>query len=225
MSKRVWFAAIPITLSTAYLLWQHYSLTRRFNVKTTVGLPALDISLPKEIVEDPSKYVICHEHSSKSILSSTLPKKLKANDVLTEYLRFVMTKFAWSPQAYVMWYLIRSPERRETFKATHIQSLNFEEGDVVCGAYTVINRNPTKVEIAFGAYEGYTGPTVTGRIVISIEPDDDDTKLQNDVYMWRKVDEKPTLLESGVGQWVHEFFVGRLIGSGVMHLQSLARRN
>jgi len=225
MSKRIWFAAVPITLSTAYLLWQHYSLTRRFNVKTVVGLSALDISLPEEVVEEPSKYVICHEHASKLVLSSTLPKKLKANDVLTEYLRFVMTKFAWSPQAYAMWYFTKSPKRRETFKATHIQSLNFEEGDVVCGAYTVIKRSTTKVEIAFGAHEGYTGPVVSGRMVISIEPDGNDTAILNDVYMWRKVDEKPTPLESGVGQWLHEFFIGRLIGSGVIHLQSLARRN
>jgi len=224
MSKRVWLVAIPVSVSAAYLLWQHYSLTRRFSVKTVVGLSALDISLPEDIIKDPSQYVICHEHACKLVLSSTLPKQLEAHDLLTEYMRFTMSKFATSPQAYALWYFTKSPERRQTFKAAHIQSLNFVEGDVVCGGYTVIKRNTTNVEIAFGDFDSYTGPVANGRIVVGIEPDDQNTSFLNDVYMWRKVSEKSTLLESGPGQWIHEFFIGRLIGSSVAHLQSLARR-
>ena len=40
----------------------------------------------------------------------------------------------------------RGPEEQRSFKASHLSSLNFNEGDLVCGVYRVIARTKNKVE-------------------------------------------------------------------------------
>ena len=69
-----------------------------------------------------------------------------------------MSSFARYPQAWLFWLILR--EHRHTFSDSHIERLDFVEGDLVCGVYRVVKAEPTYVELSmevpprFGAVAG-----------------------------------------------------------------------
>lgn len=229
MPSKFWIVVIPITVSTAaFIVWQrHTLLTRDVQVKSEVkkGLKRSpsDDSLPDEVVNNESQYVVLHERASKSVLSNTLPSDSDPNALLTMYLRYTMSSFSRSPQGYLIWHFIKSDDVRHTFDRSYIQSLDFKKGDLVCGIYKIANRAAKRAEMSFNTPESYSGPVAEGMLIVGVSNVNEHTVFFSDVYTWRKADEKPMPMETSFGQWMHALFIRRLIGSAVRHLQGLAK--
>lgn len=168
------------------------------------------------------------EATSPSLLLSSQQQQL-----LTTYLRATMKAFARTPQAYVIRAAL-GPDARRTFGDAHIDGLEFRIGDRVAGVYTVAYRGcrsgegirEERVELMLDAPSCYRGPVVEGLIAAAVEllPDDeigDEKELVrravfvNETWMWRKPEEKPTMLEGKVGSWLHSLLAGWLVTKGL----------
>lgn len=114
-----------------------------------------------------------------------------------------------------------------SFDAETILSQQCEVGDIYGGVYRVVYRGNggvegnDRVEMMIEAPNGYTGPTVEGIIVAGVERlqyknGAERIVLVNETWMWRKEGDKPVLLESKVGQWIHELMVSWFAKRGVM---------
>lgn len=136
-----------------------------------------------------------------------------------------MNLFSRSPQAYIIRNFVKSPELQKTFNKNHIESLAFQEGDIVCGVYKTTKRTDHKAGFSFGPMEGYAGPPMSVRIVVTLSRNNEHADLSSDVYMWRpKTGKNPTLpLESSFGRWFHGIFIARMLGSGTQYLLGLAK--
>ncbi|PSR90655.1 hypothetical protein BD289DRAFT_211126 [Coniella lustricola] len=93
-----------------------------------------------------------------------------------------------------------------------------------------------RVELKLDPPEGYLGPKGGGVIVVAVEVEqqhqggpDQDAQEQlmersnvcfvNETWLWRKESERPMILESVVGRWVHSLMAGWLITSGITALR------
>jgi hypothetical protein len=85
------------------------------------------------------------------------------------------------------------------------------------------NRTDKRAEISFDIPDSYNWPVVNGMLVVGVSKVNEHAVFLSDFYAWRKLDEKPTAMETSFGQWMHTIIIRRLIGSGVRHLQSLAK--
>lgn len=63
----------------------------------------------------------------------------------------------------------------------------------------------------------YGGPPVRGLILSALEEEQDGAAVRfvNETWLWRRRDEKPTLLESGLGKWLHSPLAGWLVIKGL----------
>lgn len=97
----------------------------------------------------------------------------------------------------------------------------------VDGVYTVQSRGTDpcgeRVEMKLSPPEDYTGPRSDGIIVAAIGPmrvaSSDAIVFVNETWLWRKPDEKPTLLEGSIGRWFHCLLSAWLIGKGIKALR------
>lgn len=194
--------------------------------------------LPAEVADDASDYVLSFERvvshpvpasSLKDALSLPSPAQAgSATQLMTTYMRTTMKAFSWTPQAF----LIRGavgPDEKTTFDAEYIDKLEFKAGDRVDGVYTVSYRGcrsgeaEERVELMLDAPASYRGPDVKGLIASGIEllPDTEgkggpsQAVFVNETWMWRKVGEKPTMLEGAAGRWLHSLLAGWLILKGL----------
>ncbi|KAM3454211.1 hypothetical protein MY5147_006892 [Beauveria neobassiana] len=155
--------------------------------------------------------------------------------LLTAYLRTTYKAFSWTPQAFLIHGMLAEPERKASFGAAHIDGLRFARGDVVDGVYRVTSyeggaksssSSSSKdkavvevVELSIDVPRSYKGPAVRGIVVSAMEPlvgdGEDAVQFVNETWLWRKKDEKPTLLESGLGQWFHRLLAGWLVMKGL----------
>jgi len=121
------------------------------------------------------------------------------------------------PQAYLL-RLVSTPDERKTFQQGHISTLNFVEGDIVCGVYRVAARTESKVEFEMkpmGIVQG-------GRLVIGIEANGDELVCSSETVMWKRAGEKRLMpLEMGVARWMHELASWWLLDSGTRYLAAL----
>ncbi|GMF81252.1 unnamed protein product [Aspergillus oryzae] len=132
-----------------------------------------------------------------------------------------MTAFSRFPQAWIL-RLTVPPADRITFHASHIQSLQFKEGDLVCGLYRVQERTPSKAVLEL-LFKG----EVSGRMVIRFWEDGEDVVFCTETIMWtRKVNAgqgKRVIvpLENPMLKFLHEMAAWWLIDSGVTYLLDL----
>jgi hypothetical protein len=217
ISKALLISFAPIAGSTLYLVWLHYSLTRKVQCKTTSGVQATTVTLPREILEKASEYVILHEKASKIVPTGILPQYDSPGALLTTYLRHTMTSFSYYPFTWIIRFLTKSPSDRVTFTPTYLQNLEFVEGDLVCGVYRVAKRTPDTVELIFDTSGSYKGPPMHGMLAVGIDEREEQTTFLNEVFMWRGKNERPVPLE-GFGRWIHTIIATSLVESGTQKL-------
>ncbi|KAL1872325.1 hypothetical protein VTK73DRAFT_1556 [Phialemonium thermophilum] len=202
------------------------------------------VSLPLEVADDSSsEYVLSYErvvsqplpasslrHPLPSALLSGAPDvSTGASLLLTVYLRATMKAFGWTPQAFAIRAAVGSSEAKRTFDDAYIDNLDFREGDRVDGVYTVAFRgsrdgqSEERVEMLLDPPASYRGPVVKGLIACGVEPVPSLEGVEkpakvvfiNETWLYRKTDEKPTLLEGAAGRWIHSLLAGWLIMKGL----------
>ncbi|OAA36718.1 hypothetical protein BBO_07997 [Beauveria brongniartii RCEF 3172] len=207
--------------------------------RTPQSLPADALACPQDWVVSYERVV------SRPVPAASLVAKLlrrggidesSPSPLLTAYLRTTYKAFSWTPQAFLIHGMLAEPERKASFGAAHIDGLRFARGDVVDGVYRVTSYDGGAkssssssssedkavvdvVELSIDVPRSYKGPAVRGIVVSAIEPlvgdGEDAVQFVNETWLWRKKDEKPTLLESGLGQWFHRLLAGWLVMKGL----------
>lgn len=200
-------------------------------------------SLPDEIANDRSRWVVAYEKVvSKPLLPSSLgylPEQsspsgstTQPSRLLQQVSRAMHKAFSRTPQATIIRRAISEPLNKGSFDPEWIDNLSFKLGDIVNGVYkvsSVTNDEATgseRVELLIDIPPSYKGPSVRGLILAAIEPApsaDSDHKgaverkivFVNETWMWRPVDEKPTLLETSFGRWFHRLLAGWLVLKGI----------
>ncbi|KAM3552467.1 hypothetical protein MY1884_007187 [Beauveria asiatica] len=209
-----------------------------------VSVPRTPQSLPADVLARPRDWVVSYERVvSRPVPAVSLVAKLlqrggtdasspSPSPLLTAYLRTTYKAFSWTPQAFLIHAMLAEPGRKASFGAAHIDGLRFARGDVVDGVYRVTSYEGGAksssgqdkavvevVELSIDVPRSYKGPAVRGIVVSAIEPlvgdGEDAVQFVNETWLWRKKDEKPTLLESGLGQWFHRLLAGWLVMKGL----------
>ncbi|PWY79316.1 hypothetical protein BO70DRAFT_380461 [Aspergillus heteromorphus CBS 117.55] len=207
-----------------YLSFLHRCLKNRINHEKHHGaLPGPDSTTIATIPSDvySSKYYVLHDRASQRVPRQLLPPHHKDRDMLTLLLRRNMAAFAHFPQAYMLW-ATTPAVTRETFQASHIRSLDYNKGDLVCGIYRVLERSASKVEFGI-AHKG-----IEGRMSIGFWDEDKDVVFASETAMWTKTmnedaeEQRSTLpLENPVRCFFHELAAWWLLDSGVKYLVDL----
>lgn len=99
----------------------------------------------------------------------------------------------------------------------------FGKGDLVNGAYKVSYHGKGKevtserVELMIEAPPSYQGPVPRGLILAEVERvnNGENIVFVNETWMWRRQDEKPTLIENPVGAKIHALVAGWLVKRGI----------
>jgi hypothetical protein len=202
-------------------------------IPSSVKRPA---TMPAEVSDDASDYALAFERvvshpvpasSLKDTLSLPSPAQAgRPTQLMTTYLRTTMKAFTWTPQAFFLRSAV-GPDAKATFDADFLDALEFEVGDRVDGVYTVSYRGARsgepeeRVEMMLDPPESYHGPVVQGMIISGIEllPGDGEEATQavfiNETWLWRRLEDKPTLLEGAVGRWLHSLLAQWLVVKGL----------
>ncbi|KAH0601364.1 hypothetical protein MHUMG1_00238 [Metarhizium humberi] len=248
-------ALVPVVIPVSYVLYTSWTVYR--NTTSTSGRlasrqetfasatshPAEPHSLPAEVKDDPSRWVVTYERVvSKPLSPSSLayrPEKPQSSGpttqpsrLLQEVLRSMQKAFSRTPQAIIIRGALSEPRNKGSFDRAWIDNLCFQPGDIVNGVYRVScstkeqTTGSERVELLIDIPPSYKGPRVRGLILAAIEPASGGTTshqgpaeerivLVNETWMWRLADEKRTLLESSIGRWFHRLLAGWLILKGV----------
>ncbi|KAB8252634.1 hypothetical protein BDV35DRAFT_335727 [Aspergillus flavus] len=225
MPSLLYVSSVLLATSSAtvtYLYFLHRSLGHRihheFHQSELPDSVSTILSLPVEVSR--GEYRTFYDHASRRVARKLLPAQ-KLEDLFTLLLRRNMTAFSRFPQAWIL-RLTVPPADRITFHASHIQSLQFKEGDLVCGLYRVQERTPSKAVLEL-LFKG----EVSGRMVIRFWEDGEDVVFCTETIMWtRKVNAgqgKRVIvpLENPMLKFLHEMAAWWLIDSGVTYLLDL----
>ncbi|KAI8955702.1 hypothetical protein F4801DRAFT_276400 [Xylaria longipes] len=147
--------------------------------------------------------------------------------LLQTYLATTMRVFSWTPQAFAMKSMVsRLPggaAHADTFSTGYLDTCAFERGDRVCGVYRVrvhiLSSRGERILLDLSPPEGWKGPVVSGGLVCGFVVEEKGgerlVRFVNETVMWRRKDEKPTLLEGTVSRWLHTLTVGWMMARGV----------
>ncbi|THC88054.1 hypothetical protein EYZ11_012496 [Aspergillus tanneri] len=176
-------------------------------------------SIPEAVFSD--EYRAFHDRASSRVPRHLLPAQ-DLSELFTLLQRRNMMVFNYFPQAYLLC-LMAPPERKKTFAASHIQSLDFKEGDIVNGMYQVCEREKDKVVYAM---EG--GGKFSGRLSVRYWEEGDEVVYCTETAMWTKAtgDNGRTVqmpLEQPAFRFLHELAAWWLLDSGTGYLKGLAR--
>ncbi|KAF2150179.1 hypothetical protein K461DRAFT_281424 [Myriangium duriaei CBS 260.36] len=239
--------AVSVALGSGYLVHLKRSVSKQTTCTTVTHFPRLEkanksdtpkisesylpqspLTLPAEVA---SSHVLSHEQVfSKPIDLSSV--HLPEDETLTAYLRGTMVAFSSTPQAYMIRSMV-SAEEKQTFDKSYIDSLNFVNGDIVNGVYRVCYRGPRAsakecVELMLDPSPAYRGPAVKGMIcavmdVVNNGPGNGGGKIVfvNETLMWRRPEEKATMLEGGLGRWLHGLLAQWLVVKGMNEVASM----
>ncbi|KAJ5689962.1 hypothetical protein N7462_004354 [Penicillium macrosclerotiorum] len=225
MLRLIITASAVITGGTAiYLYTVHERLSSRIQHKSHCGklsAPSpkpLEIeSIPEDIFTD--QYFALYDHSSKAVSRDSLPQNIAAEELFTKLVRRNMIAFTHFPQAWMIRLVSRAPEEKQSFKASHISSLDFRPGDLVGGVYRVVARSGNKVEFEI---KMKNMDFVNGRMAISFHESETERVFSSETLMWRRSDETQTMpLEKPLLRWMHETAAWWLIDSGVKCLTEI----
>lgn len=212
-------ASVVLTGSSAiYLYYFHRRLASRISHATHYGtLPTATAStitsIPKPVYT--AEYYSVYDHAARAVPRRLLPS-LDSAELFTRFVRRNMSTFARFPQAWTIWMITPFPQRN-TFKASHIQSLDFKEGDIVCGLYRVVARTASSVELEF-----MSPSPVRGRLVLGYQEKNVTMVFSSETAMWRGKDDKMAMpLERTAFKYLHEMAAWWLLDSGVRYLMDL----
>ena len=181
-------------------------------------------SLPSAFRENMSEYRIVHDIASTSVPALKLQRYNDKEAMLTSYIRRNMMCFSRFPQAWAIYYMVKSSELQQTFKRAYIQSLDFQVGDVVCGVYRVELRSPNSVELGMAPFQG--SPPVDGLLVIEIVDQAGQLTFRNETLQWARKESLALLpLEQPVIRWLHNFTTWWLLDTGCKFLSSPRTRS
>lgn len=204
--------------------------------------PPRPIALPADVcADDGSQWVVTYECVvSRPVSTSELHVAVDSvhpsnaekqpSPLLQAFSRATHLAFCSTLQAWLMRNAIGDPEAKRTFDASWIQKLPFKHGDVVNGAYKVVYhgsgpaQGSERIEFAIEAPASYRGPPAPRGLILTellhIEPESGLTGegyvvFLNETWMWRRHDEKPTLIESGLAALIHRLMAGWMVMRGV----------
>ncbi|OAA58283.1 hypothetical protein ISF_06822 [Cordyceps fumosorosea ARSEF 2679] len=230
-------ALLPVVLPTLYVAYLNWAV-RRVTTCTATPPPRTPSSLPKEVAANPDDWVVsCERVVSQPLPAGTLLLPLRTSSassstpspLLTAYLRTTYRAFSWTPQALLIRAMLAEPERRASFAGGYIAGLSFARGDVVDGVYRVTSYEGCRgggasgevIELSIDVPRSYRGPPVRGLILSAVEEEEEEegdgatVRFVNETWLWRKRDEKPTLLETPFGRWFHGLLAGWLVMKGL----------
>lgn len=215
-------SAVLTGSSAVYFYIFHQKLSSRIHHKSQCGL-SLAKSKPQNIESVPecvftNEYFALHDHASTSVLRGALPN-IPTEILFTKLVRRNMTIFTHFPQALMIRLVCSTPEEKRSFKASHISSLDFDEGDLVCGVYRVIARRKNKVEFEMRMVNM---EFCCARLALSFHEIGDEVVFCSETMMWRPANECQNMpLERPLIRWMHETAAWWLIESGVKYLTEL----
>ncbi|KAI6081398.1 hypothetical protein F4821DRAFT_27293 [Hypoxylon rubiginosum] len=200
-----------------------------------------DDIIPGEILASLEKFVVSRERVTShaipiaslrpdlvtAVRTSTDPDTNKNEDVrlgglLEAYLSATMRAFSWTPQAlFIARYIGPSfgadtNDFARSFQTPYLQTCAFQPGDLVCGVYVVRSRHGSRVVLGLAPPHGWRGPVVRGVLNVGFEREGEGSvRFFNETVLWRGTDERPTVLEGGVGRWMHGLLARWLVVRGV----------
>ncbi|KAM5475444.1 hypothetical protein MauCBS54593_001133 [Microsporum audouinii] len=203
----------------AFLLYQHSRLGRKVHHSASTGtlanLPLQNIkSIPESALDkDASSHTrALYDIASLSTASINICPSLAEDMILTRYLRRNMTAFSRMPQAYAL-SLTCDKHARKSFQASHIQRLNFEPGDIVCGGYRVVLREENRVEFAMELNH------ISGRLVTTFDRKDNQITFTTQTLMWQPSNIKaPMPLENPILKFAHEITAWWMLEAGLLYI-------
>ncbi|KAI1743203.1 hypothetical protein F4680DRAFT_409473 [Xylaria scruposa] len=248
-------ATAPVVLPAAYMVYILWQSARRTIASASITSPDPLVGKSETGEEDrgsdtlailpvlaaPDDYVISRER----IISEAIPldsilviplqdkgsggigTKSGRRGLLETYLATTMRMFAWTPQAFVMKFMVsRLPggaAHANTFSTAYLDACTFEAGDRVCGVYRVRERvrdpRGMRIFLDLSPPEGWKGPVVSGVLdcgfVVEKKGDESFVRFVNETILWRRKDGKPTLLEGTVSRWLHVMIVRWMMVRGV----------
>ncbi|KAE8423933.1 hypothetical protein BDV36DRAFT_290029 [Aspergillus pseudocaelatus] len=225
MPSLVYVSSILLATSSAtvtYLYFLHRSLGHRihheFHHSELPKSVSTVVSLPVEVSRGECRAF--YDHASRRVERKLLPTQ-QLEDLFILLLRRNMTAFSRFPQAWIL-RLNVTPADRITFRASHIQSLQFKKGDLVCGLYRVQERAPNKAVLEL-LFKG----DVHGRLIIRFWEEGEDVVFCTETIMWTSKlqpgQSKKAIvpLENPVLRFLHEMAAWWSIDSGVTYLLDL----
>ena len=227
-NDRILFGAGVGAISTAVLfpLAYHYYLGRQLvHTHPTSGSRYASAecgeisSFPQDLIDNHKQYQVVHDKVTKAMPSFFITLSPKHERLFTEVVRHNMLLFSGSPQAYLIWFAA-GPVQRKTFTKDYINSLRFQEGDVVCGIFQVVKRTPLRIELALNTPKD--SQPLSGLTVISIRPRGEGSVLVSETVQWVKKDTGVVLpLQRWFPRFLHAIVSRYLILSGAAHLQEI----
>lgn len=176
-------------------------------------------SFPQDLIDNYKQYRVVHDKVTKGMPAFMITLSPKHERLFTEVVRHNMLQFSGSPQALLMW-LAAGPVQRKTFTKDYINSLPFQEGDVVCGVFQVVKRTPLRIEMALNLPKG--SQPLSGLTVISIRPRGEGSVLVSETVQWVESDTGVVLpLERWIPRFLHSIVSRYLVLSGATHLQEI----
>lgn len=210
--------------SAVYFYIFHQRLSSRIQHKSHSGKLSAPSPKPIEIESVPEtiftdQYYAIYDHSSKFVSRDSLPKNVPTEQLFSKLVRRNMTAFTRFPQALVIRLISRTPEEQRSFKSSHISSLDFNKGDLVCGVYRVVARTKNKVEFEITMKNM---EFVNGRLAISFRETESEVVFSSETLMWRRSDETQAMpMEKPLLRWMHETASWWLLDSGVKYLMEI----
>lgn len=176
------------------------------------------------------------------LLASRSAWDAPVSDLLRVYSGAAQLAFSWTPQAFAIRAMIDEPPIRRTFDRDWIENLAFNSKDTVNGVYKVTYHGTgsemmsERLELGLEPPPSYSGPAVRGLIVSEVQfvrlpkAENDQNKKEemnevvfvNETWMWRQKHEKPTLLETPIGKWLHGLLARWLVMKG---MQAVTKRH
>ncbi|KAJ5826065.1 hypothetical protein N7474_003203 [Penicillium riverlandense] len=211
-SSAVYFYILHLKLSSRVQHESHFE-----TLSASSPRPTAIESVPEKVFTD-HNYAF-YDRASKTVPRDSLPLAESLESLFTKYVRRNMTAFSHLPAALMLRAVSKTPEQKQSFRTSHIASLNFQEGDLICGAYRVKVRHENKVEFEM---KMQTMDFVEGRLALNCREEDGEVVFSTDVMMWKPADEKRTMpMEKPVARWMHELASWWLVDSGVQYLMDL----
>lgn len=228
MMLRILLAGSAVSITSVYLYARHLHRSLATQIKhTKINAPArrdaytsgLIECLPVELIERPQDFRIIHVQDEKSGSVSVPQDEQSAGELFTMLLRRNMRAFSLTPQSWILRMIAKTPEQKQSFTKAHIEALNFEEGDIICGFNRVLKRDPLKAELELTPPDGMG--SFSGRLVLSLARETDGATLRTQTIQWTEVEKSTTTLplERGFANFLHETASWHLIVSGVDFLQ------
>lgn len=222
MIRLIFTATAVITSSSAiYFYIFHERLSKRIVHKSHLGTlstatkpPSIE-SIPETVFSD--EYITLYDYASTSVPRASIPGDETTDVFFKRLLRRNMRAFSRFPQALMIAMASKTLEQKNSFKAGYLAALDFEVGDLVCGAYRVVarKRNQVEFEITMEAVD-----FVQGRLAISYEEsgsleEEGEVVFCSETVMWKRADEVRKMpLERPVLKWMHETAAWWLLDSG-----------